>query len=74
MTSFKRMRLVPENIDNNNRFDATGTIKHQTPVLISRMTELDGHIQEILSQDVDESIKAKLYSQALRSFMTLKKT
>ena len=73
MTSFKKMRLVPETFPDNKDFDATGTIKHQTPVLISRMTELDNHIHRILNQDLDESIKAKLYSQALRSFMTLKK-
>jgi len=69
MSSFKKFR-----IDNQpNIFDVGGYVKHQTPKTISRLSDLDKEIDSILSQDIDEYTKSKLYTQALSKYLTLQK-
>lgn len=68
MTSFRKMRLV-----NDNVFDPTRVMKHETAPSVSRMSDLDLNIESILNQNVDADSKAKLYSQTLRRFLTYKK-
>ena len=68
MSSFKRMRLVDENEFRNSQMN-----RFQTPVEVQQMSKLDSEIQEILSQDIDERTKAKLYSEILRKFLSYKR-
>jgi len=73
MSNFKRMKLVPDNIDSPLQTHSTNILKHQIPVSLSRLNDLDSEINDILISTVDENLKAKLYSQALRRFLTFKK-
>ena len=67
--SFRKMKLVSE--DPSSIY--SNIYKHDTSVNISRLSDLDQDIKTILNQDIDESSKAKLYSQTLRRFLTFKK-
>lgn len=69
MSSFKKFR-----IDNQpNTTDLTGYIKHQTPTTISRLSDLDKEIESVLSQNIDDHLKAKLFTQTLSKYLTLQK-
>ena len=74
MSSFKKMKLVnaDDNNESNNQQDIFNIIKQQAPVTIKRAVDLDKEIKTILSNDVDDDTKAKLYSNALRRFLTFK--
>jgi hypothetical protein len=61
MSSFKKFRV--DNLPSSTDF--SGYIKHQTPTTISRLTDLDKEIESILSQNIDEYLKAKLYTQTV---------
>jgi hypothetical protein len=47
--------------------------KHSSPTKLKRMTDLDIEINNILSTPIDSETKSKLYSQALRKFLSYKK-
>ena len=70
MTTFRRMKLINE--AGNNPVDFANIVKHQTNPIIHRMSDLDNDIDTILNQDLDDELKAKLYSQTLRRFMSMK--
>ena len=70
MTTFRRMKLMNE--AGNNSVDFANIMKHQTNPIIHRMSDLDNDIETILNQDLNDELKAKLYSQTLRRFMTMK--
>ena len=69
MTTFRKIRLIS---DLNNP-DVNSISRHQTPVNVSRLNDLDKEIESILSQDIDQHLKLKLYSQALKRFLTFQK-
>ena len=75
MSAFKRMKLVSDekNADSNRRIDELSKLmKYQIPINLQRMSDLDSNINEILSRNIDQETKAKLYTQALRRFLTFK--
>ena len=62
------MKLISD-----NEFDVKNVVKQNTPVNISRLSDLDRDIASILNKNIDEQLKAKLYSQSLRRYLTFKK-
>ena len=75
MSNFKKMRIVnnDEKIESfRNDFDISNINRHRTPTNLRRINDLDQEIDEILNSSIDESRKAKLYSQALRKYLTFK--
>ena len=74
MSNFKRMRLINEDeIIPHKKDDIFGLAKHETSPHILRMSDLDDQINDILKSNLNEENKAKLYSQALRKFLTFKR-
>ena len=74
MSNFKRMRLINEDeIIPQKKDDIFGYSKHETSPHILRMSDLDDQINDILKSNLNEENKAKLYSQALRKFLTYKR-
>ncbi len=74
MSNFKRMRLINEDeIIHDKKDDIFGPSKHETSPHILRMSDLDDQINDILKSNLNEENKAKLYSQALRKFLTYKR-
>ena len=71
MNSLKKMRLTSENPPQESFISKV--YKHQTPINVTRMSELDQEIDTLLNQDIDENLKAKLYADSLRRFLTVKK-
>src|SRR5437868_10294351 len=71
MSSFKRMKLVNDNYSSNYD-DLSKILKYDTPTSLHRMSDLDSDMINILNRDIEEETKAKLYSQALRRFLTFK--
>ena len=76
MSSFKRMKLVPaDQIEmtlnpSKNIYDLA---KLNSPVSFLRVNDLETELKDILESDLDERSKSKLYSQALRKYLTFKK-
>lgn len=70
MSNFKKMRLVNEG---QNKSDIFKIAQHDIPVNLKRVSDLDTEINTILSSDIDEENKAKLYSQTLRKYLTFKR-
>ncbi len=75
MSNFKKMRLVTDDISLpiEHETNVSNIEKHQIPVTLSRLSDLDSEINQILHSKVDDVSKAKLYSQALRRFLIFKK-
>ncbi len=74
MSNFKRMRLINEDeIIPHKKDEIYGFAKHETSPHILRMSDLDDQINDILKSNLNEENKAKLYSQALRKFLTYKR-
>jgi hypothetical protein len=68
------MKLVTP--DDNTKKDSEEfykLYKHSSPTKLKRMTDLDIEINNILSTPIDLETKSKLYSQALRKFLSYKK-
>ena len=72
MSNFKKMRLVDFNAKSTESNDVFNMIKHETPTHLRRVNDLDLEIKDILNSEIDEENKAKLYTQALRRFITFK--
>lgn len=71
MSSFKKMRIVSNNeeiMQSEKPKLYTESSKH-----LSRLTDLDNQIKNILNRDIDENEKAKLYASTLRKFITFKR-
>ena len=71
MNSLKKMKLTSESSPHESLISKV--YKHQTPINVTRMSELDQEIDTVLNQDIDENLKAKLYADSLRRFLTFKK-
>ena len=72
MSSFKRMRLVDESTSGDGE-NLSKIAKYEIQPELHRMNDLDLEMKNILSQNIDEVSKAKLYSQTLRKFMNYKR-
>ena len=71
--SFKRMRLVNDDDDINEKQDKLYNIaKYQSPLKLQRMSDLDKEIDRILNSNINERVKAKLYAETLRQFLIYK--
>ena len=55
MNSFKKYQLISEPVKSNN--DVYSSIKYQTPVNVSRLSDLDRDIGNILNQEVEFDLK-----------------
>src|SRR6266700_4075854 len=76
MSGFKKMRIVRDDLylpTDNQTNNIANFEKHQISVPLSRLSDLDLEINQILSSNIDEENKAKLYSQALRKYLVFKK-
>jgi hypothetical protein len=68
------MKLVSsDDTDKRNSDEFYKLYKHSSPTKLKRMTDLDTEINDILATPIDLETKAKLYSQALRKFLSYKK-
>lgn len=67
--SFRKMKLV----NDDQSTSLSNIYKHDIPVNTSRLSDLDQDVKSILDQNMSDSLKAKLYSQTLRRFLTFKK-
>ena len=74
MSLFKKMKLVPDVQSSNNKNDSKNIIRYETPSNLRQMNDLDDEMKKILNSDLDEYTKSKLYSEALRKFILLKKS
>ena len=70
MSSFKKMKLVPDTSSNKN--ELKNIVRYETPTNLRQMSVLDEEMQKILNSDLDEHSKSKLYTESLRKFLTFK--
>lgn len=75
MSNFKKMKLVRDEKEsaNVNNFHLSNGNRHKISPNLKQLNNLDIEINEILNSNINESSKAKLYTQALRKFLTFKK-
>jgi hypothetical protein len=73
MSNFKKMKLVGEHDSTNNKRSVFRTEKYTTSKHLRRIGDLDQQMNDIINSNLDEFKKVKLYSQALRKFLTFKK-
>jgi CRISPR/Cas system-associated endoribonuclease Cas2 len=73
MSNFKKMKLVDEHEPKDIQRSVFQTEKYTTSKHLKRISDLDNQMNEIINSNLDEIKKAKLYSQALRKFLTFKK-
>jgi hypothetical protein len=73
MSNFKKMKLVDLDEQKGLQRNVFRTEKYTTSKHLRRISGLDKQMNEILNSKLDEITKVKLYSQALRKFLTFKK-
>lgn len=72
MSTFAKMRIVPDSKTNNQNKDIVNIIRQQIPSQMKILSELDFEMSDILNSNLDDLTKAKLYSQNLRKYLTHK--